>query len=477
MSKKGSFESVGASNSLTVRLKINDESGMLGKVTTLIGSFDADIGAVDSVGFEDGCTVRDITIYIDSVERGEQIVEALRKLEGVEVVNVSDRTFLAHLGGKLVVRPRSPVRTRDDLSMVYTPGVARVCNAIHKDPGKAYSLTMKGSTIAIVSDGSRVLGLGNIGALAAIPVMEGKAVIYYEAAGVQAVPICLATQDTEEIVRVVKAIAPNYGGIHLEDIASPRCWEVEQRLIEELDIPVFHDDQHGTAVVVLAGAINAARVVRKQLRHVKVVASGVGAAGMACIKLLMAAGVRNVIGFNKGGPIYKGRPGMNAQEQWLAEHSNKQCFKGTMAEALVGADMFLGLSVPGVIRAEDLKAMARDPIVFALSNPEPEVRPEDAAPYVAVMATGSSEYPNQINNALAFPGIFRGLLDCRARKVTDEMKIAAARAIAGLIPRDNLRADCIIPGQFNEKVHKAVAEAVCCSAHQCGAARRAKRVR
>ena len=468
-------ESHGASNSLVVRLKICDEAGMFGQVATLIGSYKADIGAIDIVGFEGECTVRDITIYVNSPEHGAKIVTALKKLKGVEVLNVSDRTFRLHLGGKLRITSKVPLKTRDDLSMAYTPGVARVCRAIYEDPSKAYQLTMKGNTIVVVSDGSRVLAEGNIGAVAAIPVMEGKAAIYAEFAGVQAVPICLATQDTEEIIAVVKAIAPNYGGVHLEDISSPKCWEIEQRLMDELDIPVFHDDQHGTAVVVLAGTLNAVKLVRKQLRNLKIVASGVGAAGMACCRLLIAAGAKNIIGFKKEGPIYKGRPDMNAQEKWLAEHSNPKCFQGTLKKALKGADMFLGLSVPGVIGAKDVATMNRDAIVFALANPRPEVEPADAAPYVRVMATGSSEHPNQVNNSLAFPGIFRGLLDCRARRITDDMKIEAARAIAAIIPPNRLRPDCIIPGQFNEQVHKAVAEAVVRAAHRAGEARRSNR--
>jgi malate dehydrogenase (oxaloacetate-decarboxylating) len=454
-----------------------DTPEMFGKVTTLIGSLGIGVGAGDGFSLVDGHAERDFTVYPSSVQHGQQLIEALKTLEGVQVVHSSDAVLRAHLGGKIDIVPRRPVQTRDDLSQVYTPGVARVCMDIHADPSKAYNLTMKGNTIAIVSDGSRVLALGNIGPLAAMPVMEGKAMLFKRFGNVNAVPICLSTQDPEEIIAAVKAISPSFGGVNLEDIASPGCWEIERRLIAELDIPIFQDDQHGTAVVVLAATINAAKVVKKQLRHLRVVVSGVGAAGMACCRLLIAAGVKNLIGFNINGPIYKGRPGMNAEEQWLAEHSNPKQFKGTMREALKDKDMFLGLSVAGVIDAEDLKVMRRDPIVFALANPRPEVDPYEAAKYATIVATGGSEYYNQINNALVFPGMFRGALDCRVRGITEEMKMEAARALAAVIPADRLRHDNIIPSIFEDKVHTAVAAAVAAVAHRDGEARRVKRLR
>jgi len=455
-------EPAGASNSVTVRLKIKDEPGMLGKVLTAIGEFRADVGAIDTQHeHEEGFTTRDITFNVGSVEQGEAVVGALRKMHGIEVVNVSDRTFRLHLGGKIKIIGKVPIETRDDLSMAYTPGVARVCKAIHADPAKGYTLTMKGNTIAIVTDGSRILSLGNIGPLAGLPVMEGKAMLFERFGGVYAVPICLSTQDPEEIIKVVKAIAPGFGGVNLEDIASPGCWEIERRLKAELDIPIFHDDQHGTAVVVLAATINAAKIVKKQLRNLKVVASGVGAAGMACCKLLMAAGVRNLVGFNIGGAVHQGRTDLNAEERWLAENSNPRGFRGTLKEALNGADMFLGLSVGNLLKPEDLAVMKRDALVFALANPVPEVDPVGALQYARIVATGGSEFPNQINNALVFPGIFRGALDCRARNITEEMKMEAARALAAVIPTRALRDDYIIPSIFNPEVHKAVAEAVC----------------
>jgi len=474
----GNSERHSASNSLTIRLRINDEPGMLGKVTTFIGHSGADIGAIDIVGHEEGCTVRDITVNVDSVEAGTRLVEALRSVEGVTVINFSDRTFRVHLGGKIEMNGRIPVNTRDDLSMAYTPGVARVCRAIEADPDKAWSLTAIGNTIAIVTNGSRVLALGNIGPKAAMPVMEGKALLFKRFGGVNAWPICLDAQDPEEIIRAAKAIAPSFGGINLEDIASPGCWEVERRLREELDIPIFHDDQHGTAIVVLAATLNAAKLVRKQLRHLRVSVSGVGAAGMACCRLLIAAGVKNLIGFNQGGPIYRGRPGMNSEEQWLAENSNPRNYQGTLKASLKGQDMFLGLSVANVIEGSDIVGMRRDPIIFALANPQPEITPEDAAAHGArIIATGGSEYPNQVNNALVFPGLFRGLLDTRTRFITDEMKIAAAKALAAVIPPKHLRDEYIIASVFNDDAHKAVAEAVRQEAHRSGQARRTRRSR
>lgn len=471
----GGIKEQSSGNSLTLRLRILDVPGMLGKVTTFIGEMQIDVGAIDGFRIVEGYTERDITVYIANKKQGEDLVAALNKLDGVEVVYASDPVTRMHLGGKIEIALRRPINTRSDLGQAYTPGVAGPCREIQADPLKAYNLTMKGNTILIVTDGTRVLSLGDIGPEAALPVMEGKAMLFKRFGNVNAVPICLRTKDPEKIIEVVKAIAPAYGGVNLEDIASPGCWEIERRLQSELDIPIFHDDQHGTAVVVLAATINAAKRVKKQLRNMRVVVSGVGAAGMACSRLLIAAGVRHLVGFKKEGAIYRGREDMNDEEKWLAAHSNPKDFRGSLREALKDADMFLGLSVAGVIDAEDLKAMRRDPIVFALANPVPEVDPRAAAKYARIVATGGSDHPNQINNALVFPGIFRGALDCRVANITEEMKMEAARALAAVIPPKSLRDDFIIPSIFEEKAHAAVAAAVTRVAHRTGEARRVLR--
>ncbi len=462
-----------ASYSLTVRIKIPNEPGRLSKVISLIGEIGGDIGAIDIHGFETNYIIRDITIKVRDSNHGDALVERLKELEGFDVVNVSDRTFLMHLGGKIRMRNKVPLATRDDLSMAYTPGVARVCNAIHEDIEKVYALTIKRNTVAVVTDGSAVLGLGNIGPEAALPVMEGKAMLFKSFGKIDAFPICLATQDTEEIIKCVKYIAPVFGGINLEDISAPRCFEIEQRLKEELDIPVFHDDQHGTAVVVLAALINALKIVGKEMKDLKVVVTGVGAAGVACSKILLSAGVINIIGFDRQGSIYRGRTEhMNYMKEWFAEHTNPTVFKGSVADALEGADVFLGLSGPGIIAARDLQKMNKDPIVFAMSNPDPEVMPEDAAPYVRIMATGRSDYPNQINNVLCFPGIFRGALDVRATDINEEMKLAAAYALAQVIQEHELMEEHIIPGVFNPLVAENVARAVSEAAIRSGVARK-----
>jgi malate dehydrogenase (oxaloacetate-decarboxylating) len=462
-----------ASYSLTLRIKITNQPGMLGKVTSLIGEVGGDIGAIDIHGFEKDAIVRDLTVNVKNSEHGERLVKAVEKIPGIEVVNVSDRTFLMHLGGKIVVTNKVPLKTRDDLSMAYTPGVARVCMAIHNEPENVYKLTIKRNTVAVVTDGTAVLGLGDIGPEAALPVMEGKAMLFKEFGKVDAFPICLATQDVEEIIRTCKNIAPVFGGINLEDISAPRCFEIEERLKKELDIPVFHDDQHGTAVVVLAALINSLKIVKKEMANLKVIVSGVGAAGVACSKILMNAGVKNIIGFDRKGAIYKGRgEHMNYMKDWFADNTNPTGFKGTIQEALVGADLFLGLSGPGTIEADALKKMAKDPIVFAMANPTPEIMPEEAAPFVRIMATGRSDYPNQINNVLCFPGIFRGALDCQARDINEEMKLAAAYAIASCISDSELSEDYIIPGVFNPMVAQRVAEEVVKVAIKTGVARK-----
>jgi malate dehydrogenase (oxaloacetate-decarboxylating) len=466
-----------ASYSLTARLEIRNRPGMLGRVTSAIGEAGGDIGAVDLVETSRDRVVRDITVNARDSEHGQRIVGRLRGLAGVRVINVSDRTFLVHLGGKIEIRNKVPVRSRDDLSMVYTPGVARVCLAIREERERAFALTIKQNAVAVVTDGSAVLGLGDIGPEAALPVMEGKAMLFKELAGVDAFPLCLATKDPDKIVETVKLVAPAFGGINLEDIAAPRCFEVEERLRKELEIPVFHDDQHGTAVVVLAALLNALRLVRKDLRRLRVVVSGVGAAGTATIKILLAVGVKQIVGVDEHGTLFRGRGvGMDFMKRWVAEATNPRNLRGRLADAVRGADVFIGLSVPGVLTVKDVRGMAPRPVVFAMANPVPEIQPEVAARHVAIMATGRSDYPNQINNVLCFPGLFRGLLDCRARLVNDEMKIAAARAIAGCVRAEELTPEYIIPSVFNKKVAPAVARAVARAAQQTGVARRRRRL-
>ena len=466
-----------ASYSLTVRLEIRQRPGMLGRVTSAIGAAGGDIGAVDLVETTRERVTRDLTINCRDSDHGHEIVTRLRDVAGVRVVNVSDRTFLMHLGGKIEVRSKVPIRTRDDLSMVYTPGVARVCLAIREDRQRAFALTIKQNSVAVVTDGSAVLGLGDIGPEAALPVMEGKAMLFKELAGVDAFPICLATKDPDKIVETVKLIAPTFGGINLEDISAPRCFEVEERLRKELDLPVFHDDQHGTAVVVLAALLNALRLVKKDPKKIRMVVCGVGAAGTATIKILLSVGARHIIAVDEHGTLSRGREvGMDFMKRWVAEATNPRNLRGRLSDAVQGADVFIGLSVPGVLTVKDVRSMAKRPIVFAMANPVPEIQPEAARRHVAVMATGRSDYPNQINNVLCFPGFFRGLLDCRARLVNDEMKIAAARAIAECVRRDELTPEYIIPSVFNKKVVPAVAQAVARAAQQTGVALGRRRV-
>ena len=461
------------SYSLTLRVKLSTRAGTLGEVTTAIGKAGGDIGAIDIVSVGRDHIIRDITVNTVSSEHEDRIVRAVEAIEGIEVIQVSDRTFLMHLGGKIEVVSKLPLKTRADLSMAYTPGVARVCEAIYNDPEKAFTLTIKKNTVAIVTDGTAVLGLGDLGPAAALPVMEGKAMLFKEFGGVDAFPICLSTKDPEEIVRTVKAISTAFGGINLEDISAPRCFEIEDRLKKELDIPVFHDDQHGTAVVVLAALINALKIVGKEMGEIKVVVNGVGAAGVACTKIVMAAGVRTVIGCDQLGALYRGRKeNMNPVKEWYAENTNPNEEKGTLRDVIKGADVFLGLSVPEVLSIEDVKSMAPKPIVFAMANPTPEIMPEDAAPYVAVMATGRSDYPNQINNVLCFPGIFRGALNCRARSINEEMKLAAAHALAALISDHELHPEYIVPSVFDKRIAKAVAKDVEEAAYETGVARR-----
>ena len=465
-----------ASYSFTVRMGILNRPGMLGRVTSVIGKAGGDIGAVDLVEMTGDRVFRDMTIKARDSEHGQRIIDKLRKLPVVKISNISDRTFLMHLGGKIEVRSKVPIRTRDDLSMAYTPGVARVSLAIKEDPQRAFSLTIKQNSVAVVTDGTAVLGLGDIGPLAAMPVMEGKAMLFKELAGVDAFPICLDTKDPDKIVETVKLIAPAFGGVNLVDISAPRCFEIEARLRKELDVPVFHDDQHGTAVVVVAALLNALKIVRKDPRRLKVTVCGVGAAGTAVIKMLMTLGVRQIIGVDEHGTIHRGRTvGMDFMKTWVSEATNPQNVKGKMPEALKDADVFIGLSVPGVLALRDVKRMARDRIVFAMANPVPEIQPEQAERHVRVMATGRSDYPNQINNVLCFPGFFRGLLDIRARLVNDEMKLAAAHAIASCVGKSELGPEYIIPSVFNKQVAPAVAREVARAAHKTGVARRRPR--
>jgi malate dehydrogenase (oxaloacetate-decarboxylating) len=456
--------------SITLRLRLENKVGLLGLVTSTIGEAGGNIGAIDIVEAGFDALVRDITIATGNDQHAQEIVAAVDALPGVTLINFSDRVFLLHIGGKIEIKSKIPIQTRADLSRAYTPGVARVCTAIHEDPSKVFTLTIKRNSVAVVTDGTAVLGLGDIGPAAAMPVMEGKAMLFKEFANIDAYPICLDTKDVDQIVSIVKAIAPGFGGINLEDISAPRCFEVERRLRDELDIPVFHDDQHGTAVVVLAAAINALRVVGKTLADSKVVVSGAGAAGTACARMLVAAGVKNLIGCDVHGVIHRERsePGID----WWKQETNPDQLTGRLTDVIDGADLFLGVSSGGVLSAEMVQRMANDPVVFALANPVPEITPEEAAPYAKVIATGRSDYPNQINNVLCFPGIFRGALDCRASEINEAMKLAAAHAIADCITDAELSADYIIPSVFNRRITPAVAAAVEEAAYQTGVARR-----
>jgi malate dehydrogenase (oxaloacetate-decarboxylating) len=462
--------------SLTLRVELDRRPGQLGMVASAIGAAGGSIGAIDSIELGDLKAIREITVMCSDQEHSEAIIMAAEQVDGCSLLEVTDRTFELHRGGKLYTGLKSPIKTRDDLSMAYTPGVGRVCMAIHEEPEKAFEYTSKSNTVAVVSDGSAVLGLGDIGPEAAMPVMEGKAMLFKEFADVDAVPICLDTKDPDEIVQTVKLLAPTFGGINLEDISSPRCFEIENRLVEELDIPVFHDDQHGTAIVVLAALINSCRLTGRRLEDLSVVMVGAGAAGVAVAKILLASGVQTIVACDRHGAIHTGRAeyedgSMNAPKTWLAENTNAERREGSPVDVLEGSDLFVGLSGPGIIQPTDLRRMNPDPFVFAMANPNPEVNPEEAEPYVRVMATGRSDYPNQINNVLAFPGIFRGALDVRARRITEEMKLAAARGIADVVTDDELAEDYIIPSVFNGYVSSCVASAVAREAERSGAAR------
>jgi len=445
---------------ITIRIEGPPASQPVALATTVIAAAGATITALDVVESLLEKVVIDITCDTIDSAHADEITIALAKNPELTVRKVSDRTFLLHLGGKIEVTSKVPLKTRDDLSRAYTPGVARICQAIVDDPSDARRLTIKRNTVAVVTDGSAVLGLGNIGPAAALPVMEGKAALFKRFADVDAWPVCLDTQDVDEIVRTVQLIAPVYGGINLEDISAPRCFEVERRLRELLDIPVFHDDQHGTAIVVLAALRNALKLVEKNLSDIKIVLIGVGAAGNAIARLLVLSGAKNIIGFNHSGVITRDMKSQDPMQQWFIDTSNPDNFTGDIAGAMKGADVFIGVSAPNVITEADAASMAAGSIIFALANPDPEIDPVIARKYAAVVATGRSDQPNQINNVLAFPGIFRGLLDANAHKITDELLVAAAEAIAGCVSPDQLNASFIVPSVFDPNVTKAVAAAV-----------------
>lgn len=449
-----------SSYSITMRLHTAPDHGVVGAVATAIAQAGGIVTAIDVAESSHERLVVDVTCSAADATHAASLEAAVDEVDGVEVHRVSDRTFLLHIGGKIEVTSKVPLRNRDDLSMAYTPGVGRVSKALADNPEDVPRLTVKGNSVAVVTDGSAVLGLGNIGPGAALPVMEGKAALFKRFAGIDAWPICLASQDTDEIVRAVEMIAPGFGGINLEDIAAPRCFEIERRLRESLDIPVFHDDQHGTAIVVLAALTNALRVVRKSLPDVRVVVSGGGAAGTAIVTLLLAAGVTDVVVVDREGALSADDASLSPVHAELASVTNPRRVRGDLRSVLAGADVFIGVSAPGVLKAEWIQQMAPDAVVFALANPDPEVDPAEADKYAAVVASGRSDYPNQINNVLAFPGVFRGLLDARASEVSVDMLLRAAEAIALVVKDDELNPNFIIPTVFHPDVPKAVAQAI-----------------
>jgi malate dehydrogenase (oxaloacetate-decarboxylating) len=453
------------SYSLSLKIEIPNQAGTFASVLNAIADVGGNLGQISLVERNLKISIREVMVDASSTDQAEQIITAVKALPDVKLLKVSDRTFDLHRRGKISIESRIPLTSQDDLAMAYTPGVGRICTAIAHEPEQVYSLTIKGNTVAVVTDGSAVLGLGNLGPEAALPVMEGKALLFKEFAGIDAFPICLATQDPEEIIATVKRIAPVFGGINLEDIGAPRCFEIEKRLREELNIPVFHDDQHGTAIVSLAALINALKLVKKSLNTAKIVINGSGAAGIAIATLLKKAGVTDIILCDSQGILSQKRDDLTPEKQaWAVAASGK------LGDALKGADVFLGVSVPGVLTPEMVKGMAKDAIVFAMANPIPEIQPELINDLVAVVATGRSDYPNQINNVLAFPGLFRGALDCRARAITDNMYLEAAKAIASLITPANLDRENIIPSVFDSRVVTAVAAAVQHAARQDGVA-------
>ncbi|HEY3238647.1 MAG TPA: NAD-dependent malic enzyme [Acidimicrobiia bacterium] len=450
-----------AGYAITLTVELSDVPGTFGRLAVAIGEAGGDIEAVDLIGHDGEFVIREITVKCGDVIHGEQVAAAVQQVPGITVRDVADRTFVLHRGGKLEIMSRIPLRSRDDLSMAYTPGVGRVSAAIAAQPERVWELTGKGNAVAVLSNGTAVLGLGNIGPEAAMPVMEGKAVLFKEFAGIDAYPLCVRAETADEVVAVARAIAPGFGGINLEDIAAPDCFEIEERLRVDLDIPVFHDDQHGTAVVTLAAMLNAARVTGRSIGEMRAVFLGVGAAGVACAKLLLAAGVGDVVAVDRNGILGPDEVArLSGQKRWIAEHTNRSGLKGDLEQALVGADAFIGLSGPDLVKPEWVAAMAPQAIVFAMANPIPEIMPDDVPANVAVVATGRSDYPNQINNVLVFPGFFRGLLDARARTVDDRMKLAAARALADLISPEELSSEYIVPSVFDRRVAPAIGAAV-----------------
>jgi malate dehydrogenase (oxaloacetate-decarboxylating) len=461
--------------SIILRVELQTEAVHFGQLITVITENGGDVIAIDVIQSGPNWTVRDITVTSSEQAQLEAVAEAIKLLQGVKLVHVSDRTFLLHLGGKIEMKPKVPIQNRDDLSRVYTPDVARVCMAIHEKQENAYKLTIKRNTVAVVSDGSAVLGLGNIGPYAAMPVMEGKAMLFKQLADVDAFPICLDTQNTEEIIATIKNLAPAFGGINLEDISSPRCFEIEERLREELDIPVFHDDQHGTAVVLYAGLINALKVVGKSINEVKVVICGIGAAGIACSNILLAAGVKELIGVDREGALVSSTSYSNPMWNWYAERTNPNRLTGSLHEIIEGADVFIGLSSGGVLKRVDVERMAPHPIVFVMANPTPEIHPDEIEDIAGVIATGRSDFPNQINNVLCFPGIFRAALDCQATTINEEMKLAASAAIASVVAPQELNKLYIIPSVFNQEVVRRIRTGVIEAAIRTGVARRMPR--
>ena len=450
-----------SNNRFTIRLELVSKPGVFASVAALIAKEKADLGAVDIVEVTEGKIVRDVTFDVEKEIDADKILKGLKELKNVRVLAISDRVLLLHLGGKIQIQNKIPIQTRNQLSMAYTPGVAKICQAIAKAPENAYKLTIKANSIAVVTDGSAILGLGNLGPEAAMPVMEGKAMIFKEFANVDAWPICLATQDVDEIVKTVQNIAPGFGGINLEDISAPRCFEIEERLKSSLSIPVMHDDQHGTAIVVLAGLRNALKIVKKDIKNIRVVVNGLGAAGAACCRILLSAGVENMIACNrKGAVLHVDSENVAQARRDLFSCADRENAFSTLREALVGADVFIGVSAGNILSAKDIKRMKKDRIVFALANPDPEINPYDAFRCCRIFATGRSDFPNQINNALAFPGIFRGALNVRARQINDEMKLAASQALANLISKEQLSEEYILPSIFDKRVVSAVASAV-----------------
>jgi malate dehydrogenase (oxaloacetate-decarboxylating) len=460
-----------ASYSVRIRVALPNVPGVLGRLATAIGNAGGNISHLEVVESDGADIIEDVTVFAADEAHVQRIRAAVEGVDGVTVQKVRDRTFDMHVGGKIEVRSKMPLHDRDDLSMAYTPGVARVCTAIEENPSEVHKFTIKRNTVAIVTDGTAVLGLGDIGPHAALPVMEGKAMLFKEFAGIDAFPICLNVDSADQLIETVKRLEPVFGGVNLEDIAAPRCFEVEEKLKAELDIPVFHDDQHGTAVVVLAALRNALKVVDKRMDELKVVIAGAGAAGVAITKILQAAGVPNVIGVDRRGAIYRGRGELDSSKQWFAEHTNPELRQGNLHEVMPGADVFVGVSGPGLLIRDDLRAMHRDPVIFALANPTPEILPEEAAGLAAVIATGRSDYPNQINNVLCFPGIFRGALDSGAKTITENMKLAAADAIARTVSDSELSPSYIVPSVFNKKVVELVAADVAQAARADGVTR------